>query len=145
MGWIYGMAESREDMKKRLGENSVNIIVHLLLVYFFPQSLSRAHWRGEIFGFIPSIKRFKGSHQFPDQGFIERHFYLWVIDSREVDDAFKGKVENEGLVFPGGYDLHHARAFGLAGRVLHEVSVVLAKDHEITKNRCGRILYECGL
>jgi hypothetical protein len=139
------MAEARNDMKQRLDRNSENIIVHLLLMYFFPSNPARNHWRGEVFGWLPSITRFKGSHSYPGRVFIEQHLSLWVLDSVAVEQRFVRKVEEEGIVLPCDYRTFYPGALEVARRVLHDVSGVLEVYKSINLDDYLAILDDHGL
>jgi hypothetical protein len=146
MQWIFGMSDARADMVLRLGSNSANIIILLLLLYFFPCSPAKNHWRSETYGFIPRMTTLKGTNRFPRIDFIEQYFYLWYMDNVPgISKEFRCRVAEEGLLFPEDYGDRRFRAFDTVKAVLHEVSLCLARDHSISKDDYFSLLDFYGL
>jgi hypothetical protein len=132
LGPIYSMSDSRKEMFFLLRENSDERILHLLLMAYFRDNPAYNHWRGESFGFIPHrLSTFKGSHRYPKIDFIEQNLYLHCIDSDGFVKLIRGLVNKKGLVLPSDFQDSYWKKILLVGRILHEVSIILARDHAI--------------
>jgi hypothetical protein len=140
------MADSRKDMSHELRQLSLPLLVHLMLLVYYKGGQSYIHWRGEVFSFFPhALVRYKGQHKFPNQDFLDRHLFLWLIDEEALIKHFKYKVLEEGLLLPMGFDADVWRSLSKIGALLHEATGVLAKDHVIQSEQFYAILGRHGL
>jgi hypothetical protein len=145
-GPIFSMSDSRKEMFFLLRENSGERILHLLLMAYFRDNPAYNHWRGESFGFIPhQLSTFKGSHRYPKIDFIEQNLFLHCIDSDGFIKLFRGLVSKKSLVLPSDFQDTYRQKIHLVGLVLHEVSIILAKDHAIEDYEYYGILSRHGL
>jgi hypothetical protein len=144
--FVYSMADSRKDMSHELRQLSLPLLVHLLLLVYYKEEMSYVHWRGEVFSFFPhALVRYKGQHKFPNQDFLDRHLFLWLIDEQALIKHFKHKVLKEGLLLPTEFDVSVWRSLSKIGALLHEATGILAKDHAIYPEQFYAILARHGL
>jgi hypothetical protein len=140
------MADSRKDMSHELRQLSLPLLVHLMLLVYYKEERSYEHWRGEVFSFFPhALVKYKGQHKFPNQDFLDRHLFLWVIDEEALIKHFKYKVLKEGLLLPRDFDSHVWGHLSKIGAFLHEVTGVLAKNHVVQSEQFYEILDKHGV
>jgi hypothetical protein len=143
--FIYSMADSRQDMAHDLRRYSGPLMVHLLLLIYFSGEASYDHWRGEAFGFFPhSLVRFKGSSKFPNQEFLDKYLFRWLIDEGALLKHFAYKVLKEALPFPVGFEDTVGGSLKRVEAVLHEATGILAESHIITQEQFYGVLDKHG-
>lgn len=80
---IYGFAESKRRLEIRLSDAVDRIQEHLIKCLVYHDSDSLPHWKSEIRGFFPRIKKLSGSNKYPSAKFIFNNTWMLVEDTSD--------------------------------------------------------------
>lgn len=89
---IYAMSRSQQDVAADIEQGCRELIMHLIKLWFYPDSPNKNHWRKEVAQHFNHVDTFKRSHKLPTKQFILEHsinvhrkFLLRYIDIVEDD------------------------------------------------------------
>lgn len=79
-------AYKKRQLEDKLYSNTEQIIEHLFKLYLLPNHSARNHWKQEIYSFLHSIDKLKGSNKRPTPAQI----YTWTFGNKEdtIDNYF---------------------------------------------------------
>lgn len=93
------MTEIRNDIKSSLNQ----LDKHLIKLILYRECSSRSHWKDEIYSFLNSVRRAKGSKKFPKYKFIRS---VLATDEDILDNyILQVKSEYSDLVFENISDI----------------------------------------
>ena len=72
---VFSMAQPREKIEKYLMDKMNSIVIHLLKLYFYRDTMARGKWKMDIYAFCNRIYLLKGKNRYPMKEFI--YFYIW--------------------------------------------------------------------
>jgi len=144
---IFSMSERRMEYSWDLKKMTESLLMHMLLLHYCKGNSAVNHWRGEAFGAVPhTLNTFKGTHRYPNAGFLKHSLYEHASDSIGVLGLFKGKLRDEGIAEPQILD---ASFFPVMQSVIEpalgEVCDLLAREKKIEAFEFYAILDKYGL
>lgn len=77
---VYGFAESRKQLKAKLSDVSGRVLEHILKCFMYPEDDATHHWKSEVRGFLPYVKKEATTNKLPSQQFILENTWKLVDD-----------------------------------------------------------------
>lgn len=93
--YIRSMSESQTEVYRRVSDQAVNILEHLIKVIEYPDAQEVNHWKQEIYAFLNDVKKLRGTNKLPKSKLI----FKGLSVSNDMIDKFIGRVHrtNKGL------------------------------------------------
>ena len=91
--FVTEFAESKKEIERELKPKTENIIEHLFKLYLVPEHTAVNHWKQEIYSFLHTIDKLKGSNKRP----TKEQIYKWTFGKKEdlFDDDYYTKRYNK--------------------------------------------------
>ena len=88
--FVTEFAENKKEIERSLKPLTEKIIEHLFKLYLLPNNESVKHWKKEIYSFIHSIDKLKGSNKRP----TSKQIYEWTFGKKAdiFDDDYYVEV-----------------------------------------------------
>lgn len=101
--YIRCMGSTRRSIYEDLDNKADELVAHLIKIILYRNNGNLEHWCKELYGFVPSVPRLKGSHKYPAREFIYKaltdgpfqHFSSLVSAIKDSYDYQYYSVSNE--------------------------------------------------
>ena len=68
--YVSAMSKSKKELADAIEDRSDMIFIHICKLLLYQHSAYCDHWKREIYGFLPRMKRFKKTNKLPSKEFI---------------------------------------------------------------------------
>ena len=68
--YISAMSKSKKELANAIEDRSDMIFIHICKLLLYPHSAYCDHWKHEIYGFMPRMKKLKKTSKLPSEEFI---------------------------------------------------------------------------
>ena len=81
--YILGFSKSKKDVGANIDESTRPLILHLIKLYLYPDSVNKNHWRKEVAEKLNCVSKLKGRNRYPSKEFILN--YSWESYKNEIE------------------------------------------------------------
>lgn len=68
--YVSAMSKSKKELANAIEDRSDMIFIHICKLLLYPHSTYCDHWKHEIYGFMPRMKKLKKTNKLPSKEFI---------------------------------------------------------------------------
>ena len=89
--YIRAMSEAQAEVYRRVSDQAVRIVEHVIKLLEYPNAQEYNHWKQEIQAFLNEVPKLRGSNKFPKSKLI----YKGLTRSNDVIDKLIGRAHRK--------------------------------------------------